>query len=99
MRNERSAFFGDRLQSLARDGASKHLGSPLRRIAVAHNVGVNHLSNSAEVVEVLREVVARFMFHGLANRNYANVFTTLVCGTDIDLAPASRPKVRNRRSL
>src|ERR1700751_751049 len=77
MRKERSAFFGTGFKPWrATAGANisgVHSGaSPSRTISVSIIFRTRRRS-----VEDLREGVARFMFCGLTNGNYANVFTTL----------------------
>src|SRR6201997_2474996 len=85
MRNESSAFFGTGfkpLRATARANISGvHSGaSPSRTMSVSIIFRTRRRS-----VEDLREVVARFMSCGLANRDYANVFTTLSMRNGHDL--------------
>src|ERR1700674_4813701 len=96
MRSERSAFFGTGfkpLRATARANISGvHSGASPSRTTSASII----FRTLERLVEDLREVVARFMFRGLANRNDTNIVTTFRMRNrhDLILQKAQRKKPR-----
>src|ERR1700758_3287926 len=77
MRNERSAFLGTGFKPL-RATARANISGVHSGASPSGTMSVSIIFRTRRgAVEDRREVVARFMFCGLRNGNYANVFTTL----------------------